>query len=109
MKSSNKVDSKRLYFMAIRPPAELSGQIRAIQQDIAERFNSKKALGPPVHITMLPPLEAGEWLEKLFNEKLPSFFQNYHQFRHSRISVSKEPTQTNPGLRFYDALAPTVI
>lgn len=49
-----------LYFVAIEPQPELSAEIRLIQKDFAERFNSKKALRNFPHITIIPPFKFDE-------------------------------------------------
>jgi 2'-5' RNA ligase len=55
MMTASSVPSKRLFFIALLPPVEIQEAVRAIQQDIADRFGSRAAQKSPPHITVQPP------------------------------------------------------
>lgn len=46
-----------LYFIAILAPDDVSAEITAFKQDIADNFNSSKALRSMPHITLVPPFK----------------------------------------------------
>jgi len=51
---------EKLFFIAIIPPDELAGQITAIKQDFADRFQSRRALRVVPHITLKAPFKIAE-------------------------------------------------
>ena len=51
---------ENLYFIAILPPPEISSGIISIQNDLSERFETKKALKVMPHITLKAPFKVGE-------------------------------------------------
>lgn len=53
--------SESLYFIAILPSSQIQEQIRALKNEVAERFNSKMALRSPGHITLHMPFR---WKDK---------------------------------------------
>jgi 2'-5' RNA ligase len=62
--------------LALMPPPDKSSAIHQVRQHFSERFQFKKALKPPVHITLLKPfLIPGKWA--LSFEKYISQIQNW--------------------------------
>lgn len=53
-----------LYFVAIIPPEPIASEVNELKQEMAERFNSKRALKSPPHITLFPPYKGDEHWEK---------------------------------------------
>lgn len=54
---------KSLYFIAIEPHPELIADIKKIQLDFAERFQSVKAFRSFPHITLIPPFSLDDTQE----------------------------------------------
>lgn len=52
---------EHLYFIAIVPPDNISGQITSYKQEVAEKYQSQQALRSPPHITLHMPFS---WKEK---------------------------------------------
>ena len=48
---------ERLYFIAIVPPEEISGQITAIKHEFTSNYGSSHALNAPPHITLHMPFK----------------------------------------------------
>ncbi|MGB3533879.1 MAG: 2'-5' RNA ligase family protein [Microcoleaceae cyanobacterium] len=46
---------KRLFFIALLPPAEIQSEITQIKQYFAQNYDSRHALKSPPHITLQPP------------------------------------------------------
>ncbi|MFZ9738881.1 MAG: 2'-5' RNA ligase family protein [Prochlorotrichaceae cyanobacterium] len=46
-----------LYFIALLPPPPLQETIRALQREVADRFQSQAAFKSPPHLTLIPPLK----------------------------------------------------
>lgn len=46
-----------LFFVALVPPISIQQKVRAIQQDFAQRYQSRHALKSPPHITLQPPFK----------------------------------------------------
>lgn len=55
MNPSNPKPKQSLYFWAILPPEEIAAEVDALRQEIAARFDTKRALRLPVHLTIYPP------------------------------------------------------
>lgn len=53
-----------LYMFAIMPPEEVADTIHKERLVFAERYTCVKALKPPVHLTIYPPFEEKEAIEK---------------------------------------------
>lgn len=53
-----------LYLLALLPPEDLTRQIHEIRLECSEKFGVKKALKPPVHITLYRPFFAEDPFEK---------------------------------------------
>jgi len=51
---------------AIMPPSELMVTIDNVRKAFSEKYGSKKALKPPVHITIYEPFHAAEDIERRF-------------------------------------------
>ena len=69
-----------LYFLALLPPKHLCQFIREIKLEIAERFNSRKALKLPAHITLQPPFKLIEEKEKSLFIRLQNFSGKISEF-----------------------------
>lgn len=59
--------------VAIEPPPPLAQKIRQLQKEFAERYDSRAALKPPVHITVKPPFLLEENDVDVFREQLADF------------------------------------
>ncbi|GGB85888.1 2'-5' RNA ligase family protein [Dyadobacter sediminis] len=67
------------YLIAVIPPEEINEQIRRFQYDMAERFQSSKALRNIPHITLKAPFQVAEeehsrvlkWFKQLYTDVLP--------------------------------------
>lgn len=90
-----------LYFLAILPPDDVCDRVRAVQQEIAERFGPKRILKIPVHITLEPPFRLPaetaqhmvDHLRTLFTTR-PGFtleLRNFGSFRHSVVFIEVTP------------------
>ena len=44
-----------LYFVAVVPPEPVLSEVRAFKEEIRDRFDSRRALRSPAHITLYPP------------------------------------------------------
>lgn len=44
-------------FVALLPPQPIQDQVKAMQQEVADRYGSRAALRSPPHITLQPPFE----------------------------------------------------
>lgn len=81
------MNMENLYFIAIVLPDPVRSQVIDIQVDIANRFNSKKALKVMPHVTLKAPvkivaserLKVMEWFEKLILDT-SSFDLELHNF-----------------------------
>ncbi len=51
---------KHLFFIAVAPDENLTAEVRKVNQDFAERFDSEKALKSFPHITLAPPFSVKE-------------------------------------------------
>lgn len=72
--------AKDLYFIALLPPPEIQREVTAFKQVAAERFNAKRALNSPPHITLIPPFRLDSaGLEPLIRE-LQTFNQELSPF-----------------------------
>lgn len=68
-----------LYFIAIVPPEEISNEITSLKQEMANIYNSKKALRVMPHITLKAPFtitsnrdeEVLEWFENIKTDVKP--------------------------------------
>lgn len=47
---------KKLYFVALIPPEDLNFKVKALKEEIREKYNAKHALKLPAHITLQPPV-----------------------------------------------------
>lgn len=90
-------DKQHLYFIAIMLPDDISTKVISVQQEIAERFNSRKALRNLPHITLKAPFNlpamAPENILGWFSElqiELPPFqlqLQNFGAFKNHEHPV----------------------
>jgi 2'-5' RNA ligase len=46
-----------LYFIAVIPPDEIEAELYGLKQEVAKKFQSKKALNSPAHITLHMPFK----------------------------------------------------
>lgn len=71
--------SKQRFFIALVPPLEIQQQITQIKQYFADRYNSRRALQSPPHVTLQPPFELAatdvskleEFLKTFVDKRLP--------------------------------------
>lgn len=68
--------NKKLYFIALIPPEDIERSIHTIKEEIAEKYDSKKALKLPAHITLEPPFKLSEKEEHKVCEPLKHFAEN---------------------------------
>ncbi len=54
---------KELFFIGLMPDPETADRITALKQLAAQRFQSKRALRSPPHITLFPPFRFGKLFE----------------------------------------------
>lgn len=71
---------KHIFMFAIMPPAGLAKQIDGERLYFAEKYNSRAALKPPVHITIYPPFTD--------TEDLPERAKGLHQWASTRESLN---------------------
>lgn len=90
-----------LWFLAILPPADVADRVRAVQQEIADRFGPRKILRIPVHVTLEAPFRLDEDGAARMTEHLRDFFarqtafslelRNFGTFRHSVVFIEVVP------------------
>jgi 2'-5' RNA ligase len=93
---------KSLWFVAIIPPEEIFGQIRSIQQEIADRFGPRRILKIPVHLTIEAPFRhengAGTPLDFLLRDffaaktRFSLELRNFGSFRQDVVFIQVEPS-----------------
>ena len=71
----------KLYFIAIIPPEAAEQGIHAIKQEISEKYDTKKALKLPAHITLEPPFKMKEEKEAKMLELLKNFAAEQKKFK----------------------------
>jgi len=78
-----------LFFIALIPPGQIADEIMDFKHYSAKKFNSRKALNSPAHITLFPPFRFNEKnLHELFiplyelAEKTSSFYLTLNGFDH---------------------------
>jgi len=69
-----------LYLIALIPHIELREQIKALKDEMKERFNAKHALKSPAHITLQMPFRYSNADEPHLIETLQKFAENQHAF-----------------------------
>jgi 2'-5' RNA ligase len=72
--------SENRYFIAIVPPDDVSGQITACKQEVADGFGSKHALRSPPHITLFMPFLAKEKKIAAVEQELRVFAKQHSGF-----------------------------
>lgn len=92
---------KTLWFLAILPQTEVADRVRAVQQEIADRFGPRKILKIPVHLTLEAPFRLDEEGAVRMTEHLRDFFarqpsfsvelRNFGTFRHSVVFIEVGP------------------
>lgn len=53
-------DISSLIFLALLPPESLGEEIKELKQEFSDKYNSKRALRLPAHITLVPPFRLTE-------------------------------------------------
>lgn len=71
---------QNLYFIALIPHMELREEIRALKEDLKERFNAKHALNSPGHITLQMPFRSSTELEPCLINSLQELAANQDAF-----------------------------
>lgn len=74
------MQKQTLWFLAILPPRDIVDAVRALQQEIADRFGPRRALRVPVHITLEPPFRRADTDAGWMCERLNNFFAHEHAF-----------------------------
>lgn len=90
-----------LWFLAILPPDDVAGRVRAVQQEIADRFGPRKILKIPVHVTLEAPFRLDDANAARMTEHLRDFFakqpafsvelRNFGTFRQSVVFIEVVP------------------
>lgn len=102
--SAKNAQEQVLWFLAILPPADVADRVRAVQQEIADRFGPHKILKIPVHVTLEAPFRLDEEGAARMTEHLRDFFakqpafslelRNFGTFRHSVVFIEVVPNLT---------------
>ena len=87
--------STSIYFIAILPEQEIQDEITAFKQYAAEKFNTKRALTSPPHITLVAPF-------RLENDDLHKVLETTEKF-------AKKQTPFDIELKDFNCFAPRVI
>ncbi len=97
----DKPTEQSLWFLAILPSPDVADRVRAVQQEIADRFGPRKILRIPVHVTLEAPFRLNEEDAARMTEHLrtlsagqPSFsleLRNFGTFRHSVVFLEVVP------------------
>lgn len=100
----DKLAEQSLWFLAILPPHDVADRVRAVQQEIADRFGPRKILRIPVHVTLEAPFRLNEEDAARMTEHLRAFFakqasftlelRNFGTFRHSVVFLEVVPNLT---------------
>ena len=69
-----------LYFIALIPHQELREQIKALKEEMKERFNAARALRSPAHITLQMPFRRSEEDEPYLIDTLQEFAVGQKKF-----------------------------
>jgi len=72
---------QNLYFIALVPHIELREQIKALKEEIKERFKAKHALKSPAHITLQMPFKRSSDDEPYLIRTLEEFASKQNAFR----------------------------
>lgn len=90
-------EKEGLYFLAIVPHDELANKITLIKEELAEKYNSKKALKGPPHITLQAPFRWNEVDEERIIDLLLGFagyqrcfdvnLEGFNHFRNDTIYI----------------------
>ena len=70
---------KNLYFIAIVPNLSVRGLIKALKEEMKERFNAKHALKSPAHITLQMPFKRSQDFEVTLVNTLKAFANHVNQ------------------------------
>lgn len=91
-----------LWFIAILPPEAVAQKIKDIQQEIADRFDPKRILKMPAHITVEPPFRYEDTGARHLEERLAPFFsereafglqlRNFGTFRQDVVFIEVAPS-----------------
>ncbi len=91
-----------LYFIAVIPPADIQKQVTHFKEVARDRFQSKRALNSPPHITLIPPFRHPAKQEQeliglldAFNAQLVAFpisLQDFGAFPPRVIFIDIEPS-----------------
>lgn len=69
-----------LYFIAILPPEALSQRIEKLKLELAEKYNTRKALKLPAHLTLQIPFKMAEAKEEKLKKLLKEFTSQQQTF-----------------------------
>ncbi|HVZ55201.1 MAG TPA: 2'-5' RNA ligase family protein [Chitinophagaceae bacterium] len=62
------------YFIALLPSSDLTEEVRALQQEFADRFHASRALRLPPHLTLQPPFFLVPGRLEAFTGRLAAYF-----------------------------------
>jgi 2'-5' RNA ligase len=71
---------KYLYLIAVIPPDEIAGAVKAIKQEMADSYNSSHTLKSPAHITLQKPFSRTEEAESSIMKLLESIAAQFSPF-----------------------------
>ena len=99
-----------LYFISLLPPNELSERIEILKMEMAKKFECKRALRLPAHITLQIPFKLEEDKEEKLLNSLDDFskktmpfeirLQDYGHFSNSTIYIGVEENEQLQQLYF---------
>jgi len=69
-----------LFFLAIVPPEPILSEVRILKEEISKKYQSKKALNSPAHITVVPPFHLSEEIKADFVESVKAVVINCQPF-----------------------------
>ena len=72
---------KNIYFIAIVPNLSVRGLIKALKEEMKERFNAKHALKSPAHITLQMPFKRAQDFEVRLVNTLKAFASQQQAFK----------------------------
>jgi 2'-5' RNA ligase len=74
------VGEQKLHFIAILPPEPLLEELKQFKLEAKDKFNTKRSLNSPAHITLIPPFGADDDIQQQVKEFIPSFLANQNDF-----------------------------
>ncbi len=72
--------NKKLYFLAIIPPDEISAELTSFKKEAKNLYSSSHALNSPPHVTLVPPFWMGHILEAKLRKSIQELNMNKLEF-----------------------------